>query len=221
MPLPRTAALLVVALSHAVLAQSQAPAQPRERSEQSISAGTFLWMTLRSPVDGPTQGTAKSDGVTVSYHQQFRPLVGYKTNFSWTKNSEIYRAVTPRFSNGVVYLVDTRLDIPVNAFELSSTYVVQQTQSKSNWRVFGELGPGVLMFIPTQAPFSGYSSYRAAAVYGAGATYQVNKRWGIQAEYRGYFYKSPDFAAAPYGMTRGKYWTFTNGPALAVTYRFR
>lgn len=221
MPQFRFVVLLCFAISSTAIAQSPLAVQSHERSEQSVSAGTFLWMTLRSPVDGPTQGTTKSNGFAASYHQQFRPLVGYKTNFSWTKNSEVYRAITPRFSNGVVYQVDTRLDIPVNVFELSSTYVVQQAQNKSNWRAFGELGPGVLMFIPTQAPFSGYSSYRAAAVYGAGATYQMGKRWGIQAEYRGYFYKSPDFAAAPYGMTRGKYWTFTHGPALSVTYRFR
>ncbi len=194
------------------------------RSEQTVSAGAFGWFTLRNPVSqsgSQAQGTSSSAGLSAAYGQQLSPLVGYRASFSWTRIDEIYKDTVLQSSGNVVYQVERTQTIPANVFELSTTYVIQQPGQKRRVRAFAEAGPGVLMFIPRDAPFAGYSSYRAAAVYGAGAVYQLNQRWGVRLSYRGYFYKNPDFAAQTVGGTRSKYFTDTSGPAVSVVYRFR
>ena len=184
----------------------------QDRSEQSFSAGTFLWMTLRDPVHGTEQGTTRNAGASFAYHQQFRPLLGYKANFSWTKTGELYGGLTNQQSGA---------DIPTKVFEVSTTYVVQQPQNASHWRAFAELGPGLLMFVPSGYPFAGHTNYQAAAVYGAGATYQPVRRFGVQLEYRGYFYDSPSFVTGNVNFNSNKLPTFTAGPAVSLTYRLR
>ena len=210
--------LISIAVPQASQAQStstpEAAAMPhtQDRSEQSFSVGTFLWMTLRDPVHGTEQGTTRNAGASFSYHQQFRPLLGYKANFSWTKTGEVYGGLTNQQSGA---------DIPTKVYEVSTTYVVQQPQNSSHWRAFAELGPGLLIFVPSGYPFAGHTNYQAAAVYGAGATYQPGKRFGAQLEYRGCFYDNPSFATGYVNFNANKFPTFTAGPAVSFTYRFR
>ncbi len=191
------------------------------RTEQTVSAGAFGWLTLRNPTTGVTQGTSSSAGISAAYQQQLSPFVGYRANFGWTRIDEIYTGTAYQSFGNTTYQVQTKQTIPANVFELSTTYVIQQPRQKRQVRAFAEAGPGVLMFIPTKAPFAGYSSYRAAAVAGAGVLYQPTERWGLRLAYRGYFYKNPDFAAQTQGGTRDKYFTYTSGPTLSVSYRFR
>ena len=76
------------------------------------------------------------------------------------------------------------------------------------------------MLLPTDKPFQGFNSYRAAVIFGAGVDYRLSDHLGLRAEYRGLFYKNPDFAAVISLVPVSKQFTVTNEPTVSLTYRF-
>lgn len=167
-------------------------------------------------------GTTPSAGFLATFQQQIRPLLGYDVNFGYTKFTENYRKETPTGSPlpGVTTGFFSHQSIPANVFEISSAYTVKRPQYGSKFQPFAELGGGVLIFSPTTAPFEGHASYRAALLFGGGVDYRINAKFGLRAEYRGLFYKSPDFAAviAPVGISKS--FTVTSEPTISLEYRF-
>jgi hypothetical protein len=49
---------------------------------------------------------------------------------------------------------------------------------------------------------------------------KLSKQWGIRAEYRGLFYKNPDWNMNNGPVTTSKLYTVTNEPTLSIVYRF-
>ncbi len=201
-------------------------------SEKDISLGTFSQLTATRSASRDysqyLQGTSPSAGVLGTFHQQFSPWLGYNVNFGYTRMTENYErdfgtafAGSPIVAgNPIVTGSFSRGSIGTNTYELSAAYVAKGPSSGKHLQTFVQGGGGVLMLLPTDKPFQGFNSYRATVVFGAGVDYRLSDHLGFRAEYRGLFYKNPDFAAVISLVPVSKQFTVTNEPTVSLTYRF-
>jgi opacity protein-like surface antigen len=205
--------------------------QPNKVKPINVSEFTFgVGVTAQLTATRTTQkldsqnivGTTPSAGFLASFQQQIHPLMGYNINFGYTKLTQNYEAnqglLNP--TTGVITGGFSRGSIPANVFEISSAYVVKRPQHGSRFQPFAELGGGVLIFSPTDAPFEGHSSYRAALLFGGGVDYRINAKFALRAEYRGLLYKNPDFAAVNSLIPVSKVFTVTSEPTISLRYHF-
>ena len=162
-----------------------------------------------------SQAASPSFGVLASFHQQFRPWLGYRITATHSAPSFEYTySPTASGAAGIV--------VPENVFELSATYVVQGPHHR-RLSTSAEAGAGVLDFHPTNPNvILGVSnSLRSTAVLGISAELALTKHLSLHAGYRALLYKSPP-AYLTYDVnipTPGNL-TLSNEPVLGVTYRF-
>jgi opacity protein-like surface antigen len=60
-------------------------------------------------------------------------------------------------------------------------------------------------------------------VFGTGMNYKLSRHWALRAEYRGLFYKNPDWSgirSADTNVPTSKLYTVTNEPTISLVYRF-
>jgi hypothetical protein len=176
---------------------------------------TTFSSTTGSWVQQTTQGTTPSAGVLGVFHQQFNPWLGYNVNFGYSRFTENY-SMGYATTNSPGSL--RQGSIRTNMFELSGAYVVQGPHTP-RFGTFAQVGGGVLPFLPTQNPSPGSVNFRAAMVFGVGANYQLTQHLGLRAEYRGLFYKNPDFRVAG-SLPVSKLFTVTSEPTISVFYTF-
>jgi len=153
-----------------------------------------------------------------------KPYLGYNVNFSYTRFTQTDsegsgyvpgQGTTPppiatgSFSAGAL---DTHM------YELTIAYAFYGPRSK-RFRTFGQLGGGGLFFEPIDASFA-HEETRPAMVFGAGAEYDVSRHFSVRAEYRGLFYKMPDFGIDN-GFPKQRLFSVTNTPAISLVYRFK
>jgi opacity protein-like surface antigen len=203
-------------------------------SEFSLGVGVTAQLTATRTSNPFTNGqnivgTTPSAGVLVTFQQQIRPLLGYDLNFGFTKLTENYQqdigVLNP--STGVVDGNFSRGSIPANVFEISGAYTVKRPQYGSRFQPFAEAGGGVLIFSPTISSFSNggrpeqiQTTYRPAFLFGGGVDYRLNANLRLRAEYRGLFYKYPDFAAWTTFIPVSKFFTVTSEPTISLQYHF-
>lgn len=211
---------------------------PRQREispNTDISIGVFGQLTrTRAPGNTledqygsfstqTTQGTSPSAGVLGTFHQSFRPWLGYNVNLGYSRFSENY-------SQGSAYvpLKDSPLparysflrgSIGTNLYELTIAYVFEGPRTR-RFNTFGQFGGGGLFFLPTLNPSPANKQIRPAMVFGVGMNYRISKHFDVRAEYRGLFYKNPDFAYSIGGIPITKMFTVTSTPAVSLVYRF-
>jgi opacity protein-like surface antigen len=152
-----------------------------------------------------------------------KPYLGYNVNFSYTRFTQTDsegsgyvpgQGTTPppggsSFSAGSL---STHMD------ELTLAYAFYGPRAK-RFRTFGQLGGGGLFFEPINASFAKQQT-RPAMVFGVGMEYDVSRHFSVRAEYRGLFYKGPDFAIDN-GFPKQRLFTVTNTPAISLVYRFK
>jgi opacity protein-like surface antigen len=199
-----------------------------------ISIGAFEQLTLtRIPTTRDeneygvittqkTQGTSLSAGVLGTFHQQFKPWLGYNANLGYTRFTENYSSgsafssKTPRFpSESDLY----QGSIGTNMYETTIAAVAQGPRN-NRLSTFGQFGGGGLWFLPNTHPEAYSKQVRPAMLFGAGINYKLSDHLGIRAEYRGLFYKSPDFAVSLNIAPVSKMFTVTSEPTVSVTYTF-
>lgn len=220
-------------------AQATAP-QPATKSftgSFDLSLGVFGQLTpTRAPIhslqgsDGfsqVTQGTSASAGVLGTFHQAIRPWIGYNVNAGYTRFEEMYSSGfsyssptdpltgQPPYS----YTSFTRGNIPTNMYELTVAYAVEGPKTR-RFSTSAQVGGGGLFFLPTMQHQEYAFQMRAAMVFGVGATYRITPRLGLKAEYRGLFYKNPDFRSDDYTIPTSKLFTVTSEPAVSLVYTF-
>ena len=228
-------------------AQSDPPAAVRRpspfvRASEGVefSVGTFAQVTgSRNPGSTTNDGTdtvsqqvsqsaTPSPGVLGSVRQSFGPWLGYTANVGYTRFTENYTSgtvvasVTPPF--GVLSQTFARGSIGTNAVELTGSYLVHARRGR--YTPFVQLGGGMVVFVPTPTTQPVSYVYRGTGLFGVGLSYRVNPRVELRAEYRGLFFKSPDFRygqggavpSAPIPVTQR--YTVTQEPTLSITYRF-
>ena len=237
----RTALLLMFtamsAVSYPGSAQTAVPSNQQKNftPTMDLSAGIFGQLTeARTPtttstqlgnsfvfVKQQTQTYSPSAGVLGTFHQSFKPWLGYNVNVGYTRFSDNYSSAAGAVSKGpyddnVAY---SQGSTGTNMYELTIGYVVEGPRNR-RFRTFGQLGGGGLFFVPTGKTPANQQT-RPAALFGVGMEYKVTPHLAIRAEYRGLFYKGPDFAYNPSPIFPiPKLFTVTNEPTVSVVYRF-
>jgi opacity protein-like surface antigen len=243
---PSVGDLRFLALFFTVFATQIAFAQTSDQPQQQktfkpvtdISIGTFGQLTYtRTPTTSQvstfgtatteqSQGTSPSPGVFGTFHQQLKPLLGYNVNFGYTRFSEDYshgqQFVPTATSTFPASSSFTQGSIGTSMYELTVAYVFDGPRTK-RFNTFGQFGGGGLFFLPSQNTLSAKDQTRPAMVFGVGANYNLTHHLDFRAEYRGLFYKSPDFTLPPYNgfnFPMARLFTVTSTPAVSLVYRF-
>ncbi len=203
------------------------PPAPHKRhsSQTDVSFGVSAQLTATRTVPSisygvlsyeNTQGAAPSPSLLATFHQQFRPWLGYNINSGYTRPTLNYNQAGSALSLGT------------SMYELSGSYVAKTPLATKSLQAFVQGGGGMLSFVPTEGsiPFRPdpsyntpvYREFRAAVLFGAGVDYRLNQHLSLRAEYRGLFYKSPDLLHEESPVS--KLFTVTSEPTLSLTYRF-
>ncbi|ADW67473.1 hypothetical protein AciX9_0401 [Granulicella tundricola MP5ACTX9] len=191
-----------------------------------LSLGVFPQLTPTRTVQNfggeQIQGTTPSVGFLTTFHQQFHAWSGYEVNFAYTRLVENYISESggATTSTGATVGTFTRGSIGTNVYELSGAYVAKGPGATRRLQTFMLGGPAMLIFQPTTKQYQGSSSVRAAVLFGSGVDYRLSDHLGLRVEYRGLFYKNPDFAAVISNVPVSKQFTVTNEPTVSLTYRF-
>ena len=232
-------------LGVALEAQQSGAAQPRIYARESegveVSAGAFAEVTASrnsgSTVVGPTttvsqqisQSATPAAGFLTSVRQSFGPFLGYVANIGYTRYTDNY---TNGISSNLSAFPYTSLSagfsrgsIQTDEVELTGAYVVHAPH-RGRYAPFAEMGGGFLTFIPTPSNQPVSYTYRLTGLVGMGVSYKLSPRLELRAEYRGLFFKSPDFRygqgsqpPAPQIPVTSRY-TLSQQPALSLSYRF-
>jgi opacity protein-like surface antigen len=153
-----------------------------------VSLGATAVFSKKSTGNGTELVPTNSGAVLATARMRFTNRSSVALNFARTKNSQIYD--TTPFSYRV----------PVNISEFSGAYFLSFLQSeKLEPFVFG--GAAGLSFYANSSYADNSSQLllgvtrqtQPALLYGAGADYQVWHRIAVRLQYRGLFYKAPDF----------------------------
>jgi opacity protein-like surface antigen len=231
--------MLVSSLAVTIQAQQVGIASSKAKHEPSmdVSYGMFGQLTSARRTaqtnyfqDGTrsfyeaTQGTSNSVGMLGTLRQSFRPWLGYSINLGYSRFSEEFSmgfdtTFKPSSAGPQEFGYLHQGSIGVNMYEVSSSYVVQ---GPKNHRVetFAQLGGGVLAFQPVQNPSPYWVMFRPVMTFGSGLNYNLSQHWALRAEYRGLFYKNPDFTGASSNVPTSKFYNVTSEPTISVVYRF-
>lgn len=135
---------------------------------------------------GSTSGNGVSDSPTRSmgglatFHQSFRPWLGYEVNYSYTRFAERF-SVLP-------------YSVQENLHEATGAYLVQAPKVFV-LQPFAAIGGGWLIYLPTEVGGQHYyQQFRPAFLYEVGVNYPLaTQHFGARFEYRGLLNSTPDF----------------------------
>jgi opacity protein-like surface antigen len=214
--------------------QTMAAEQPKRHlydpARIDVSLGVFPQLTGTRTVEQTTtypggtnvfettQGTAPSAGVLGTFHQQLTHWVGYETNFGYTRLDENYFSGVGYNGMGGSTGAATSHSISSDVYELSLAVVAKGPVSTHRMQTFLDGGSGVLLFRPTEQASRERSQVRPMVLFGAGIDYRLSDHFGFRAEYRGMFYKNPDFRNT--NIVATKLLTVSNEPTISLVYRF-
>ena len=228
--------LVLLFLSRAAIAQTPKPPKDENFTPGTdVSLGLLGQMTFaRNPTTfnvypewtvahQQSQAASPSAGALFTFHGAMKPYLGYNVNFSYTRFTQIDsegsgyvpgQGTNPPLAGGSFSAgsLDTRMN------ELTLAYAFCGPRSK-RFRTFGQIGGGGLFFNPIDASFA-HQQTRPAMVFGIGGEYDVSRHFSVRAEYRGLFYKMPDFGIDN-GFPKQRLFTVTNTPAISLVYRFK
>lgn len=222
--------------------------QPQQRKsftpEMDVSMGTFGQFTAtRAPVFTtvyPPTGTASTQvtqsgspsvGVFGTFHQSFTRWLGYNVNFGYTRFSENYSNGQSFVPNSTSTFLATssfvRGSVKTDMMDLTVAGVIEGPRTR-RFSTFAQFGGGGLFFEPVDSKIGATQQTRPAMVFGTGANFKLTDHLALRAEYRGLFYKSPDFNVTDItpGMTSTnqfpmtRLFTITSTPAVSLVYRF-
>jgi len=234
-------ALCFLALLSVQGASAQNIEQPASKKpltpEMDVSVGVFGQLTdTRTPttttdisngvsINEMTQGPSQSAGALATFHQSFKPWLGYNVNFGYSRFSENYSAGESFVPNGTTTPTLSKFaqgSIRTNMYELTIASVIEGPRTK-RFSTFAQFGGGGLFFLPTANTSGAKDQTRPAMLFGVGMNYQISRHLEMRAEYRGLFYKSPDFNLPPYDgfdFPMSRLFTVTSEPAVSIVYRF-
>lgn len=230
--------LLILIQATAGDAAAQAPQQQQRGNAVSgmdVSVGIFGQLTQgRTPITSQqysnglfttqkSQNASPSAGVLGTFHQQFTRWFGYNVNAGYTRFTENYSygtaVVPPATSSFPPTSSFTQGAIGTNVVETTVAMVVQGPRAR-RFNTFAQLGGGGLFFVPFTHSDVYHNQIRPAMVFGIGMNYRLTEHLGLKAEYRGLFYKSPDFSPTRNDVPVTRLFTVTNEPVVSLTYTF-
>jgi hypothetical protein len=166
------------------------------------------------------QSTTPAVGALASFHQQFRPWLGYRITAAHSEPTFEYTYQAPYDGQpaslgNVVY---------EHVYEFSGTYVAQGPHRR-RISTSAEAGAGILAFRPPSSNLASplvSNAVRPAGVLGIAAEYALTKHLALTAAYRLLLYKAPS-AYSTFGSIvppAPNNLTLSNEPVLGLTYRF-
>jgi opacity protein-like surface antigen len=176
----------VPVLSAAVLLFSYLTCAQENRYD--VSLGATAVFSKKSTGNATELVPTDSGAFLATARMRFTNHSSLALNYARTKNSQIYNTTPFTYR------------VPVTISEFSGAYVFSFMQSERlEPFVFG--GAAGLSFYATssyadtttQAPIGETRQTQPALLYGAGADYRVWHRIAVRLQYRGLFYKAPDF----------------------------
>jgi opacity protein-like surface antigen len=193
-----------------------------------IPTSTQVYSNSLAAFSQVTQSTSLSGGGLATLHQSFAPWLGYNVNFGYTRFTEHYsngQQILPGPPYGIPTFI--RGDVRTAMQEVTIASVVEGPRTRK-FSTFAQLGGGGLFFEPNNSGIQARQQTRPAMVFGVGANFKLSEHLDLRAEYRGLFYKSPDFnvpditpgltSATTFPMTR--LFTVTSTPAFSLVYHF-
>jgi opacity protein-like surface antigen len=181
-----------------------------------ITDGNFTTASEKS------QSLSPSAGALFTFHQAMKPYLGYNVNFDYTSLKQSYSQGSASInSNGSTTPISfAAYSFNARMYELTVAYAFNGPRLKL-FRTFGQFGGGGLFFEPTQATFAKEQT-RPAMVFGVGIERDLSTHFSLRAEYRGLFYKGPDYQIdRPAYVPQQRLFTVTNEPTISLVYRFR
>jgi len=230
--------LMLLALISLLSPELNAQSAPTRNDENftpgiDIAGGVSGQMTFaRNPVTVNTEGAftieseksqslSPSPGALFTFHQAMKPYLGYNVNFDYTSLKQSFSQGSASInSNGSTTPTSfAAYSFNARVYELSVAYAFSGPRF-ARFRTFGQFGGGGLFFQPAQAPFAKEQT-RPAMVFGIGIEGDFSTHFSIRAEYRGLFYKGPDYQIdRPAYVPWQRLFTVTNEPTISLVYRF-
>src|SRR5580692_3514185 len=168
-----------------------------------------------------SQSLSPSAGALFTFHQAMKPYLGYNVSFNYTSLKQSYSqgSATINPNGSTTPLSFAAYTFNARMYELTVAYAFSGPRFK-RFRTFGQFGGGGLFFQPTQATFAKEQT-RPAMVFGVGVERDLSDHFSIRAEYRGLFYKGPDYQIdRPAYIPQQRLFTVTNEPTISLVYRF-
>lgn len=177
----KTTLVLVAVIAAVAMSATSALAQVEQPSQISIQ-GTAL-ITKSSNDQIPSNDATKSGGLLVGYSYQFNRWFGAEGNYGYSRNTQNFITLGGASS------------LQADFHEVTGALVAHLPVKVRSVRPYVLGGGGALVFDPTEKFIvSGADRQtRGAFVYGGGANFDLTKKFGVRAEYRGLVYKVPDF----------------------------
>lgn len=226
-PAPSTSAETSSSLADSTTAPRQAYASSQKntptRSKHRHSSDTDLTLSLGGTFIATrgttTNGITNSEGanntvnVIGSFHQQFRPFVGYRIAVSYTRPEFHYFRSTATSDSG-------EQGVKGRVYELAGTYVVRGPR-REKLITYVEAGAGVMAILPPFPDTASDYNISPAGIVGVSADIPLSKHFGVHAAYRAQVFKGPDFHANPavYPLANSNI-LISQEPSVGITYRF-
>jgi outer membrane immunogenic protein len=173
---------LTFALFVAVAASATSAFAQVERPSQITIQGTGLFTTSLKD-QAPSYDATNSGGFLAGYSYQFSRDFGVEGNYGWSRNTQNYNALNSSTS------------LQSDIHQATGSLVWHIRTGNPHIRPYALGGGGALVFNPTDK-FAVPGADRQAVgtfVYGGGANFDITRKFGFRAEYRGLVYKAPDF----------------------------
>ena len=151
-----------------------------------VSLSAFGQFTGSASGNGITNTTGDSLGFRGAFRHSYHWWLGYEASYGYTRFTEHY-AGQP-------------FGVQHNMHDINGSYLVSTPTSVLGFQPYGLAGVSLLDFSPTlnggqRAPWQA----KAAFSYGLGVDHPlILPNFGVRVEYRGLFYKAPDFGSAQY-----------------------
>lgn len=174
-------------------------------TDKDLSVDGFYQMTSTASGNGITDKTSKSAGAAAYFRRSYHWWLGYEIGYGYTRYTEHY--------TGRVF------GIQHNQHEFSGSYYVHGPHTIAGIQPFALAGASAVILSPSlnggqNVPWQA----RPGINYGAGVNVPLlTPSFGIRLEYRGVFYKAPDFDRT-YLTTNA--WRNTSEPTGGIYFRF-
>lgn len=194
---------IAVLLSFAAVSMTAQAQKILHNSDVSLSG--LAQFSSDTSGNGVTDDPTKSAGAQVAFRHSYHWWMGYEASYGYTRYAERYSGQPFSYQH--------------NTHEFGGSYLVTTPLAPFGFRPFALAGVSALVFSPSLNGGQNVSYQgRPAFNYGVG----VNKalltdHFGIRVQYRGLFYKTPDFHEA--ALTTNAY-RETSEPMVGVYVKF-
>ena len=169
-----------------------------------VSIGAFGQFSGSTSGNGISQTTSKSVGGEAAYRHSYHWWLGYEAGYAYTRYADYYTGQPFPYQH--------------NMHEFSGTYLVQGPHALG-FQPFGGVGASALIFSPS---LNGGQNVSWQGRPGVNFTVGVNHSLltdhiGVRLQYRGVFYKAPDFGDAALDTNSFR---LTSEPTVGAYFKF-